>query len=92
MTYMLAFIVCLTLLRLFERAMEKSVAPFDPFDKITDYRRHFDRQPRDETIAKDITPREYDPVAREQLRRSQERRRLSNPDTGQRRRRTDRSE
>lgn len=84
MNLMLAFIVFLVLLRLFERAMNRSIIPFDPFDRIMDYRRHFDRTPR-ETVGK-VT---YDPLADEQLRRLNERRRKPNIDTGQRRRRTD---
>jgi hypothetical protein len=88
MNLMLAFIGFLVLLRLFERAMNKSVTPFDPFDRI-DHRLHLDRKPR-ETIAKDVTPpREYDPVAREQLKRLHDRRRRPNVDTGQRRRASD---
>ena len=90
MTYMLAFIGFLVLLRLFERAMERSVTPFDPFDRITDFRRHMDRE-RDRTNPppKDLTGRDYDPVAIEQLRRLHDRRRRVVPDTGERRRKGD---
>jgi hypothetical protein len=90
MTYMLAFIGFLVLLRLFERAMERSVTPFDPFDRITDFRRHMDRE-RDRTNppGKDLTGGSYDKVALEQLRRVHERRRRIVPDTGQRRRKDD---
>jgi hypothetical protein len=49
MNLMLAFIGFLVLLRLFERAMNKSVTPFDPFDRIMDYRRHYDRGLRDDS-------------------------------------------
>ena len=83
MNLMLAFIVLLVLLRLFERAMEKSVTPFDPFDRIMDYRRHFDRKPR-ETVGKDVTI--YDAIAREQVKRLHDRRRRPNVDNGLRRR------
>lgn len=54
MKLMLAVVVGLTLLRLFERAMDKSRTVFDPFDRITDYRRHFDRA-RDLAAPKDLT-------------------------------------
>jgi len=84
---MLAFIILLTALRLMERAFDRSRPPFDPFDRITDYRRHFDRQPRDEAVGK-VT---YDPIADEQVRRVQDRRRKPNIDNGMRRRKEDRS-
>jgi hypothetical protein len=89
MIYMLAFIGFLVLLRLFERAMEKSVTPFDPFDRITDYRRHMDRERDRNPPPKDLTGRDYDPVAVEHLRRLHERRRRIVPDNGMRRRKDD---
>lgn len=87
----LAFIMLLTILRLMERGFEKSVRPFDPLDKITDYRLPMDRA-RDRNNppqSKDLTGHGYDKVALEQLRRIHERRRQKVPDTGQRRRRSD---
>lgn len=84
----LAFILFLVMLRLLERALERSRTPFDPNDRITDHRRHYDRQPR-ETIGKDITSRDYDPVAKEQIERLHKNRRKANVDNGLRRRRDD---
>lgn len=81
----LAFIGFLVMLRLLERALERSRTPFDPTDRITDYRRHYDRKPRD-AIGKDVT--DYDSVAIERLRRLHDRR-TGKKDTGLRRRRTD---
>lgn len=89
MNLMLAFIGFLVLLRLFERAMNKTVTPFDPFDRITDYRRHMDRERDRNPPPKDLTGGNYDALAIEQLRRIHERRRQKAPDTGQRRRSTD---
>jgi hypothetical protein len=86
----LAFIGFLVLLRLFERALERSRTPLDPFDKITDWRLPMDRgRDRRDVIGKDLTSRDYDPVADEQLRRLQDRRRKIKPDSGERRRRSD---
>lgn len=88
MTGFFFLILLLACLRLFERALNRSIIPFDPRDRI-EHRLHMDRKPR-ETIAKDVTPpREYDPVAREQLKRVQDRRRKPNVDNGQRRRADD---
>lgn len=85
----LPIIITLALLRWFEMHMERGQTPFDPLDKITDWRlpldRGRDRQSR-ETIGK-VT---YDPIADAQLKRLQERRRKVVPNSGQRRRRTDR--
>ena len=87
----LAFILLLTALRLMERAFERSIHPFDPLDKITDWRLPLDRgRDRRGTIGKDVTPRDYDPIAREQIKRLHERRRKPNADNGVRRRRSDR--
>ena len=85
----LAFIGLLVMLRLMERALERSRRPFDPNERISDYRRHYDRRPRDDkTVGKDVT--DYDVVAVEQLRRLHERRRQKLPDSGLRRRKSDR--
>ena len=84
----LAFIFFLVMLRLFERAMERSIRPFDPLDRITDWRLPMDRT-RDRTAPKDLTQRDYDPIAQERLRKVLERRRQKLPDTGQRRRKSD---
>lgn len=50
----IAFIGLLVLLRLFEREMDKSRTPFDPFDRIADTRRHLDRT-RQLPAPKDLT-------------------------------------
>lgn len=87
----LAFIMLLTILRLMERAFERSVRPFDPLDKITDYRLPMDRmRDRNNPSGKDLTGGAYDKVALEQLRRINERRRQKALDNGLRRRKTDR--
>lgn len=86
----LAFIMLLTILRLMERAFERSVRPFDPLDKITDYRLPMDRaRDRNKPPGKDLTGGSYDKVALEQLKRIHERRRKIALDNGLRRRRTD---
>ena len=85
----LAFIGLLVMLRLMERALERSRRPFDPNERINDHRRHYDRKPRD-VAGKDTT--NYDVVALEELRRLHDRRRQKNPDSGLRRRKSDRHE
>lgn len=85
MNTMFVVIVLLVALRLMERAFDKSITPFDPFHKIVDWRRHFDRK-RDADKGKDFTGRSYDAVAERQLRRLDERRRKAVPDNGLRRR------
>lgn len=63
-----------------------------PPGRIVDFRPQMDRQREREhkdTIGKDVTP--YDAVAREHLKRLDERRRMTSVDNGMRRRRTDRS-
>jgi hypothetical protein len=84
--FLILFLACL---RLFERALNRSIIPFDPRNQI-DHRLHMDRRPRELPVPKDLTTREYDPVAREQLKRVHDRRRKPNIDTGLRRRRDDR--
>ena len=90
MNLMLVFIGFVVLLRLFERAVNKTVTPFDPFDGITDGRVPMDRtRDRNNPPPKDLTGGNYDAVAIEQLRRTHERRRRAVPDNGMRRRKDD---
>jgi hypothetical protein len=70
-----------------QKGFERCATPPDTGPR--DYRLHMDRERELPTIGKDVTPREYDPVAREQLKRLQDRRRKAVPDNGQRRRKTD---
>jgi hypothetical protein len=88
MTGMFLLILILACLRLFERAMNRSIIPFDPRDRI-EHRLHMDRRPRELPAPKDLTTRSYDPIADAQLKRALDRRRQSNPDSGHRRRKSD---
>jgi len=91
MTGMFFLILLLVCARLFERAINRSIIPFDPHNRITDWRlpldRSRDRQPRD-VVGKDVT--DYDAIADAQLKRLRDHRRKLNPDNGQRRRAGDR--
>lgn len=89
MTGMFLLILILACLRLFERAMNRSIIPFDPRDRI-EHRLHFDRRPRELPAPKDLTTRDYDPIADAQLKRMHDRRRKPNLDSGLRRRKDDR--
>lgn len=88
MTGMFFLILFLGCLRLFERAMNRSMIPFDPRNRI-DYRLLMDRK-RELPAPKDLTTRNYDPIADAQLKRMHDRRRKLNPDSGLRRRKSDR--
>lgn len=72
---------------LMQRAFDRCATPLDNGPR--DYRLPMDRT-RELPAPKDLTAREYDPVAREQLKRVQDRRRKVNPDNGLRRRMSDR--
>lgn len=79
----------LVVLRLMEREFGKYETPFDPSDRKMDLRLPMDRGRDNRPSSKDLTPRDYDPIAREQIRRLHDRRRQKNPDNGLRRRKSD---